>query len=63
MILKTSLSFLTIFLPLSGDPPQLILTSPSHLHNKKTLLVETTSMDTEAGIPNKQVILVSVKKI
>lgn len=35
--------------------------SISHLHNTKTLLVTITSVDTEAGTLNQQVILVSTK--
>lgn len=50
-------------LSLSMDLLQLIPTSPSHLHNTKTLLVESTSTGTEAGTLNKQVILVSTKDI
>lgn len=35
--------------------------SISHLHNTKILLVTSTSLDTDAGILNQQVILVSTK--
>lgn len=51
------------FLSLSMDFLQLIPTSPSHLYNTKTLLVESTSTGTEGGTLNKQVTLVSTKDI
>lgn len=63
MILKTPLSILSLSVSFSTDLPQLIPLSPSHLHNTKTLLLENTSMDIEAGTLNKQVILVSTKNI